>query len=78
MTTQTEATEKQRALLVKLASNKRNRRTNEALDLVAETLGYNHWDEAPLTKRVASAAIDIFFGNADVGLYVWAVKQDQA
>ncbi len=71
-----EATEKQRAFLVKLATNKRNRRTCEALDLVAETLGFDHWDEAPLTKRVASAVIDIFLDNADLGLFVWAVRQE--
>ena len=73
----TQATDKQRNFLAKLVSNKRNRGLSEMLDMVAdEKLGLDHWDDAPLSKRVVSCLIDIYLGKADAGLYVWAVRQE--
>jgi hypothetical protein len=71
----TEATTKQREYLNALAG--KDRRTSEALDFVAADLGLDHWYEAPMSKRLASALISIFKGEAGSGLFVWAVKQDR-
>lgn len=71
-----EATDKQRQFLASLINKPRNRRLTEALDFAAEEIGFEHWDDAPLTKRLASCLIDIYLGKADVGLYVWAVRKD--
>lgn len=71
-----EATDKQRQYLASLVS--KDRRTSEALDELAETVGLDHWSEAPMTKRLASAAISIFKGEATLGLYVWAVQKDRS
>jgi hypothetical protein len=74
----TQATDKQKSFLSSLVmKSKRSRGTSIALDEAAqESFGYETWDEAPLSKRVISCLIDIYLGKADVGLFVWAVKQE--
>lgn len=72
-----EPTQKQRDFLSSLVSNKRNRRMTEGLDFIAQDkFGFDHWDDAPLSKRVVSCLIDIYLGKADAGLFVWAVRQE--
>ena len=73
-----EASQKQRDYLAKLAGNKRNLGLGRRLDEVAaEAFGFDYYTDAPLTKRLASALIDIYTGKADEGLYVWAVRKDR-
>ena len=70
----TEATEKQMNFLNRISGTE-----SIAMDLneAASQFGYDHWYEAPLSKRLASCCIDIFLQKADAGLYVWAVRKDR-
>lgn len=68
-----EATEKQRKFLARISGTER---IQTALNEAAAQFGYDHWYEAPMSKKVVSCCIDIFLGKADAGLYVWAVRRE--
>ena len=74
-----EPTQKQRDYLSSLVMNsKRSRGTSIELDKAAQELGYETWDEAPMSRKVVSCLIDIYLGKATAGLYIWAVRQELA
>lgn len=71
-------TEKQtKYLALCIQKARRGHDTNALLDqAAAQNFGLESWEEAPISKKVCSCLIDIFLGKADIGLYVWAVRQE--
>ena len=73
-----EPTDKQRGYLASLVRKCKNHQFMADLDAVAEEqFGFEYFAQAPMTKRLCSCLIDIFTGQADFGLYVWAVRKDR-